>query len=120
MDIFTCYDSESAEKFCSLKRRTKGEWEFLISGEWSETAYHQGNMSFLIRGSEDKCRWTLMRNGFPNKILAVVSAEEPCQLEVAGAQMMRALKKGGHESIDLVHEFGDIDTDLLWDTYRQR
>ena len=120
MDIVTCYESESLQKFQSLKRRTKGGWTLLVSGEWSQSPYHQGSMSFSIRHSANKCYWSLLQSGFPNKILAVAETEEPCQLEIAGAEMMRVLLKDGHEYIDGVHEFGDVDSDLLWDTYRRK
>lgn len=119
MDIYTCYKPEDAATFRKVKRRTTGPWTFLISGEWSQSPYHQGNHQFHIRSSPDKTRWALMSSGFPSRIIAVAQFGDPTRLEVAAGEMMRSAREHDGDYIDMVHDHAKgIDLDLLWKTYR--
>lgn len=118
MNIYTSYAAGHSEHFLRLKRRTSGDWRFLISGEWSQSPYHQGNHRFYIRSSKDKQYWALLSIGFPNRIIAVAHTPVPTTLEAVAANMMRMVRQHHGDYIDLVHENGDIDGSLLWKLYR--
>jgi len=65
----------------------------------SQTPYHQGNISFFTRHSEDRRYRALLRRGFPKKILAVAETEELCDFEISRAEMVRVLLKGGMSTL---------------------
>jgi len=120
MEIVTIYTKADEERFLRLKRRTSGKWTFLVSGEWSQSPYHQGNISFYIRSSDDNRYWALMSGGFPRRIIAVADAPEDTRLEIAGGEMMRMVRAQDGDYIDLVHESGDIDFEAFWKTYKAK
>ncbi len=115
MTIYTCYVTEHSDEFRKLKRKTAaGEWEFLISGEWSSFPHNNGEHSFYIRSSPDKRYWALHSS---NRIIAVAHTPEPTKVEAIGAAMMRAADENGGDSIEFIHDTGDFDSDLLWELY---
>lgn len=113
------YLSEDKKLFRSLKAKTSGRWTFLVSGEWSQSPYHQGDLTFLIRRSVDKRSWTVLRSGFQKKIVAAARFDEPASIEFAGSSMLRLLREQDGEYIDYVEEFGDIDKKQFWSAYNK-
>lgn len=117
MEIYTRYVNDNAAAFKKLTRRTSGKWSFLVLGEWSQSPWHQGDLKFSIRSSEDRKYWALLSSGFPNRIVAVAHFIDGTNLETAGAQMLKALREQGGGYIDAVHEYGDIDISAFSDAY---
>jgi hypothetical protein len=120
MDIYTCYVQQQSEQFSRIKRRTSGKWTFLMSGEWSQSPYHQGNQRFYIRNSPDKRYWALLSSGFPKRIIAVAHTPEPREIEEVTAKMMGACKRAGGDYIDLINDSGDLDARKFWNYYRTK
>ena len=42
MTIYTYCAPDDEKEFKRLKRKTSGDWTFLVSGEWSQSSWHQG------------------------------------------------------------------------------
>jgi hypothetical protein len=122
VEIYTSYVPEQARACRRLGRRSaEGQWIFLISGEWSQSPYHQGDIKFFVRSSRAEKHWALLVSGFPRRIVATAFTPEPAQLEVVAAAMMRAVKQADGEYIDLVEDYGDdVDGAVLWRLYRGR
>jgi hypothetical protein len=108
---------EHGPQFRRLKRRTSGAWTLLISGEWSQTPWHQGNHKFYIRCSKDNRFWALLSSGFPNRIVAMAHFPDGSHPEIAGAEMMRKVREQGGDYIDMVNEYGGIDSNAFFKAY---
>lgn len=111
------YLSDDKTLFRQLKTQTTGDWRLIVSGEWSESPYHQGDLQFYARSSIDKINWGILARGFPNRIVVAASFDEPTEIEFASAIMLKVLENEGGEYIELAHQFGEIDSNLFWDTY---
>jgi len=105
--------ADDEKQFKRLKRKTSGDWTFLVSGEWSQSPWHQGTHSFYIRSSEDKQYWALLNGGRPRRIVAVAHTPGPLSLTFVGASMMQTLYKQGGDWIGERHDYGDIYEDLF-------
>jgi hypothetical protein len=66
---------DSIGEFARLKRK-KWHWSFLASGEWSQSPYHQGNLTLEFAVSKDGSHVAILENGFPRRILAI-SRKQP-------------------------------------------
>jgi hypothetical protein len=120
MEIRTSYTSTDKQEFERFKRRSKGEWKFLASGEWSESPYHQGNHTFYIRSDAMRQYWSLLSVGFPNQIIAVAYTPGPQELEVVAVAMLRAVRANGGDYIDTLDSVEQVDRSRFWMTYRSR
>jgi len=116
----TTYLDENIRLFKKMKKQTSGSWEFLLSGEWSETPYHQGNVRFYYRASEDRCNWAILTEGFPKRIVVAATFDQPTGLEDACAIMLKTLKRKGGECVDLVDDSRDFDEERFWEAYRTK
>jgi hypothetical protein len=115
LNIKTWHSKEDETEFKRIRRKATGSWRFLAAGEWSQSPYHQGNMSFSYRCSPDRKYWALMAEGFPRRIVAVAEATGLEETEMVTAQMMKASKLAGGEYIDLADDWGgDIDSGKFW------
>jgi hypothetical protein len=115
--IYTYVCEKDAEEFARLKKQKWGQWDFLVSGEWSQSPYHQGNHRFFIASTPDHGYWALKSTGFPTRIIAIARVQGDLCLEKIAGQMMRAVADLDGDCIEMVHKFGNIDRGLLWDTY---
>ena len=113
MTIYTYCAPDDAKEFKRLKRKTSGDWTFLVSGEWSQSPWHQGTHSFYIRSSEDKQYWALLNGSRPRRIAAVAHTPVPLSLTFVGASMLQTVYKQGGDCIGGIHDYGDIDEDLF-------
>ena len=115
--VLTHMQAADGEDFSRLKRKKWCGWQFLISGEWSQTPWNQGENSFFISHTKDKHYWALLNQGFPRRIVAVAHVTTPVSLEEVAASMMYRLASQGGEYIESPHNYGDIDPAALWTKY---
>lgn len=115
--IYTYVCGKDADEFARLEKRKWGQWEFLISGEWSQSPCNQGNLRFFIASTPDHGYWALKRTGFPPRIIAIARVQGDLCLERIAGQMMRAVADPHGDCIEMVHKFGKGDMGLLWDAY---
>jgi hypothetical protein len=118
MRIYTCYADKKLPAFVAGRRKSSNEWRFLFSGEWSDSPYHEGNVTFYIRSSTDKRFWALLSVGFPSRIVAVAETTTSCVMEEVAAQMMRKTKLDGGPYIRHIHRHGEIRVDRFWEHFR--
>jgi hypothetical protein len=109
------YLDDDQRLFRRIKAKTAGPWTFLVSGEWSQSPHHQGDVRFFARSSEDKTCWGILESSFPKRIVVAAHFGKAIEIEGACATMLQRLRERGGEYIDFAHEFGDIDQDLFWD-----
>jgi hypothetical protein len=96
MRIHTLFSGADRTTFGRLKRKKWTAWKFLISGEWSQTPWHQGNHRFFISSTADKTWWALLNTGFPSRIVAVATETAGLTLEeIAGKMLTRIYREGG-------------------------
>ena len=62
--IYTNIGAYDATEFARLKKRRSEHWDFLISGEWSESPHHEGDHRFFIASTPDHRCWALKSTGF--------------------------------------------------------
>ena len=117
LELYTCRETDERRSFRRLSRRASGDWQFLVSGEWSQSPYHQGNCKFYLRSSEDRQYWALLSVGFPNRIIAVARTMQGIAVELVGARMLQASQLAGGDYIDMVDDHGEIDADSFWALY---
>jgi hypothetical protein len=115
-DQFNLWKKAIRRRILSSKQR--GRWIELLSGEWSETNYNQGNVKFMISHSDDKKAWALLSVApFPSRIIAVADSSSPMTVEEVGALMLRRVQEAGGPYCEFLHENGDIDIDRLWSIF---
>tara|TARA_R110002073_G_scaffold277529_1_gene441414 strand:- start:73 stop:384 length:312 start_codon:yes stop_codon:yes gene_type:complete len=79
--------------------------------------HHQGDQRFFIASTPDQRYWALKSMGFPTRIIAIAQVNSEVYLEKIAGQMMRAVADQDGDYIDMIHDFGNVDIDLLWGTY---
>jgi len=120
VEIYTVYNQSYRDTFERLKRRSKGVWQFLASGEWSQSPYHQGSHTFHIRHDPKQYYWSLLSIGFPNRVIAVAHTPETQQLEAVAVAMLRAIREDDGDYIDILDSTGEFDRDGFWKSYRAK
>jgi hypothetical protein len=94
MKIYSQYNNEPV--FNRLRRKKWGGCDFLVAGEWSQSPYHQGNITFhfALNLKGDYC--ALLINGFPRRVecIAQFDADETMP-EVLGTMMHHLRCHGG-------------------------
>ena len=62
---------------------TSGTWHFLLTGEWSQSPYHQGKVAFHYRNTNDRINWAILSLGFPRRIAVVAAFNQLTKIEEA-------------------------------------
>ena len=119
MQIYAVYDGASRPAFDRIKRKRKSGWRFLVSGEWSESPMHSGNVTFAYAHTNDRLFWALLEQGFPKRIVAVAEVGPDCIAESVLGGMLRAVREDGGSYVDGVNSSTEngIDFDDVWDIY---
>ena len=82
MTIATYVDKDTT-LFDQMKNKTSGAWEFLLSGEWSQSPYHQGKVAFHYRNTNSKKNWAILSIGFPKRIAVAATFNQLTKIEEA-------------------------------------
>lgn len=97
----TVYTSVSdPEEFRKIKRRGQWKWDFLVSGEWYETMYHQGNMTLYLAIDRKKGLAALMEHSFPKRIAAGVAFSPERSDEDIASELLIARRQAGGVRVD--------------------
>ncbi len=113
------YKDEDTTLFNQMKHKTAGPWHFLLTGEWSQSPYHQGKVEFLFRNTNDQKHWALLSMGFPKRIAVVATFGVPTELEEACSIMLKTLKRRGGEFFDCINETGDFEYERFEEAYER-
>lgn len=89
-----------------------------MTGEWASISGFSGKHRFHYAKSDDDQYWSILSEGFPNRVIAAARVEKEESKEVILGRMLRATSLAGGDSIDFIDECAhDLDVDLLWNNY---
>jgi hypothetical protein len=101
------------DEFQRLKKKRIWEpWQFLVSGEWSETPVNQGSHTFDYSLSKDGAYMRILHRGFPSEILAIASVGKDSDLGSIASSMLDGIRVRFYHWIEIVHSCGDLDLDI--------
>jgi hypothetical protein len=103
------YVDEDTSLFDQMKNKTSRTWHFLLTGEWSQSPYHQGKVEFHYRNTNNLRDWAILSIGFPKRIAVVATFDQPTEIEEACSIMLKVLKIRRREFLDCIDETGDFD-----------
>ncbi len=95
MRIFTA-ESKDEQAFNVIKKSKWTTWKLLISGEYSDSPFHFGKLSFYFAETEDKRFSAILYKGtiLPFKrIVAVAEVIDTSQKEIIAGAMMRQIRE---------------------------
>lgn len=111
--IVTAYDKAQEKLFRRIKRKKWSKTSHVLRGEWSQSMYHQGNIRFRVRFTEDRRYWALYSEGFGRKIEAVVVANRPTSVDEVTAEAMQAVEDADGPYIDVMVDYEDFDPETF-------
>jgi hypothetical protein len=111
--IVTAYDKAQEKLFKRIKRKKWSKGSYVLRGEWSQSMYHQGNIRFRVRVTEDRRYWALYSESFGRKIEAVVIANRPTSVDEVTAEAMQAVEDADGPYIDVMVDYEDFDPETF-------
>jgi len=109
MEVYVPGDPE----FLRLKRRRIWEsWKFLVSGEWSESPYHQGNHSFFYSISKDGQFMRILHQAFPPTILVIGRRGPQEELGSMATRLLQEINDVFGYYIEFVHHYGELNFEV--------
>jgi hypothetical protein len=109
LEVYVPGDAE----FLRLKRRRIWDpWKFLVSGEWSESPYHEGNHCFLYSVSKDSQFMRILHRSFPPTILMIGRRGAKEELGEMAARLLREINDEYGYYIEFVHHYGDLEFEV--------
>ena len=109
MKILCVFAFSEDEVFKRLKRK-KWQWQFLASGEASETPMNQWNVSFFLGNTKDNQFWALKQQELHGKIVVVAETESTDEIDISNIaqQLLNEYYKWDGLYIDIYHKLGKI------------
>ena len=94
-----------------LARKAFGDWEFVASGEASESPYHEWHSSFYVRFSVDRRDWALLFvDGSYRKLVAACELVPPWDETSVVRHLYDAyVAEPGAKYIEFTHKLGRFD-----------
>lgn len=118
--VYALEDSDNEfDNVKKLKRLKKRKWIFLVSGEYSPSMFHQGNIRFYYTTSLNDKNIYILGSGFPEKIYSIyqninIDKFNLNKEEFLG-QMLKELMDNNGPYIEFVHDSNeDINLDKLF------
>ena len=81
----------NASDFQRIRRLRKWQWLFLAAGEWSQSPYHQGNVTLYYAYDSNKGWAALKQIGFPTRIVVIIKIENFLTVEEIVAELLLEL-----------------------------
>jgi len=105
-----CSIAQIEEEIIKRLKRKKWEWEFLVSGEASESPMNQWNATFFIGKTKDNRFWALQHREWFRKIVVIAEIENVEQIDESkiAQKMLQKYKEYGGHYIRIYHDKGDI------------
>ena len=106
------------DDFYRLRRSKKWQWLFLASGEWSQSPYHQGNVT-LYYAYDSKKGWAALKQiGFPTRIVVIIKTHDFQNVEQVVAELLLELWYAEGYRIEMITDYGNAeDVDLAMAEY---
>ena len=97
------------DDFERLRRSKKWQWLFLASGEWSQSPYHQGNVT-LYYAHDPKKGWAALKQiGFPTRIVAIIKTDKAQTVEVVVSELLLELWHAEGYRIEMIADYDDAE-----------
>ena len=117
IEVYTRIEADENSPFWRIKRTRWAREDFVVSGEWSSSAYHQGYVKFNAVCSKDGKRWGLKEIGFPTRIVATARVTSTESQSVIVAAMMSKVRDAGGSWIEFADDFGAVDEEIFTEEY---
>ena len=101
------------DDFQRIKRSRQWQWLFLASGEWSQSPYHQGNVT-LYYAHDPKNGWAALKQiGFPIRIVVVSKTYDSQSVEEIVSELLLELWYAEGYRIEMIEDYDNAeDVDL--------
>jgi len=103
------------DDFHRFRRSKKWQWLFLASGEWSQSPYHQGNVT-LYYAYDSKKGWAALKQiGFPTRIVVIIKTDDFQTVEDVVAELLLELWYAEDYRIEMISNYDyadEVDLDM--------
>ena len=111
------------DDFHKLRRSKKWQWLFLASGEWSQSPYHQGNVT-LHYAYDSKKGWAALKQiGFPTRIVVIIKTDDFQTVEDVVAELLLELWYAEDYRIEMISNYDyadEVDLDMAENLFLEK
>lgn len=99
----------NAPGFQRIRRSRKWQWLFLAAGEWSQSPYHQGNVTLYYAYDSNKGWAALKQIGFPTRIVVIIKTDDFLTTEEIVAELLLELWYAEGYRIEMIANYNDAE-----------
>jgi hypothetical protein len=113
----------NASDFQRIRRSRKWQWLFLAAGEWSQSPYHQGNVTLYYAYDSNKGWAALKQIGFPTRIVVIIKTDDFLTTEEIVAELLLELWYAEGYRIEMIANYNDaeeVDLDLAENLFLEK
>ena len=113
----------NASDFQRIRRSRKWQWLFLAAGEWSQSPYHQGNVTLYYAYDSNKGWAALKQIGFPTRIVVIIKTDDFLTTEEIVAELLLELWYVEGYRIEMIANYNDaeeVDLDLAENLFLEK
>jgi len=111
------------DDFEKLRRSKKWQWLFLASGEWSQSPYHQGNVTLYYAYDPNKGWDALKQIGFPTRIVVVLKTCDSQSIEEIVSELLLELWYAEGYRIEMIADYAfaeEVDLNLAENLFLEK
>jgi len=111
------------DDFEKLRRSKKWQWLFLASGEWSQSPYHQGNVTLYYAYDPNKGWAALKQIGFPTRIVVVLKTCDSQSIEEIVSELLLELWYAEGYRIEMIADYAfaeEVDLNLAENLFLEK
>ena len=97
------------DDFQRIKRSKKWQWLFLASGEWSQSPYHQGNVTLYYAYDPEKGWASLKQVGFPTRIVVIIKTDNFPTVEEVVSELLLELWYAEGYRVEMIADYDDAE-----------
>lgn len=97
------------DDFQQIRRSKKWQWLFLASGEWSQSPYHQGNVTLYYAYDSNKGWAALKQIGFPTRIVVVFKTNGFQTVEEVVSELLLELWYAEGYRVEMIANYEDAE-----------
>ena len=97
------------DDFERLRRSKKWQWLFLASGEWSQSPYHQGNITLYYAYDTVKGWAALKQIGFPTRIVVIIKTDNFPTVEEVVSELLLELWYAEGYRVEMIADYDDAE-----------
>jgi len=113
----------NASDFQRIRRLRKWQWLFLAAGEWSQSPYHQGNVTLYYAYDSNKGWAALKQIGFPTRIVVIIKIENFLTVEEIVAELLLELWYAEGYRIEMIANYNyaeEVDLNLAENLFLEK